>query len=154
MIDDGDAIAKPLGFFHVVRGVDDGGACGAQGFNHFEDAIARLRIDADGRFVHQHNTGPMDDAGSHVEPALHAAGELAGQVAGAVLQSGPLETPGDRFGELAAGKTVVAAEGDQIFLAGETRIDGQFLRNPSQGRACLRGAGCGAEDGNAAPHRE
>ena len=133
VVDDGDAIAEPLRLFHVVRGVDDRGARAAQGLDHFEDAVARLRIDADGRLVHEHDPGPMDDAGGHVEAALHAAGELAGEVFGAILQGSPLEAPGDRVGQLLAGEAVIAAKGFEVFFAGEAGVDGQFLRNPAEG---------------------
>ena len=56
------AVAEALGFFHVVRGVDDGGAFVAQAFDHLEDAVARLRIDAHGGLVEQHKARAMDES--------------------------------------------------------------------------------------------
>ncbi len=75
MIDDGDRVAQALGLFHVVRGVNDGGAFVAQTLDHFEDAVAGLRIDAHGGLVEQDEARTMDEAGRHVEAAPHAAGE-------------------------------------------------------------------------------
>ena len=76
VINDGDAIAETLGFFHVVGGVNDRHPFGAEGFDHLEDVVARLRIDTDGGLVHEHDAGAMDETARHVESALHAAGEL------------------------------------------------------------------------------
>jgi hypothetical protein len=65
----------------------------AQFFDHFEDVIARLRIDADGGLIHQDQFGMVDEAGGHVEAALHASGEILDQLGGAVRESGPSEAP-------------------------------------------------------------
>jgi len=83
----------------------------------------------------------VDEAGSHVEAALHSSGEIAGEIAGALFEGCPLETPCDGNGEPGAGKTVVAAEGAQILSGRETGIDGQLLRHPSKSGAC-GGRGC------------
>ena len=74
MIDDGDAIAEALGFFHVMRGVDDRSALAAQFLDHFENTVARLRIDAHGGLVEQHHARAMHQPGRHVEAPPHAAG--------------------------------------------------------------------------------
>ena len=124
--------------------------CGAKGFNHLEDAVARLGIDADGGLVHEHQARMVDEAGSHVEASLHAAGECAGKVVGAVFKRGPVEAPGRRRRRALAGKAVVAAEGAQIFLGGQARIDGELLRNPAQRRARSERAGRRAENCDAA----
>jgi len=74
VVDDGDAVGEALGLFHVVGGVNDGHAAVAQGLNHLEDAIAGLWIDADGGLVHEDKARLMNEAGGHVEAALHSAG--------------------------------------------------------------------------------
>ncbi len=61
-VDDRDAIAEPLGFFHVVRRVDDGAAVAVQRLDVLEDLVARLRIDADRRLVEQQQLGIVHDA--------------------------------------------------------------------------------------------
>jgi len=42
----------------------------------FEDGVARLRIDADGRFVAQQELRPVQECRREVQPALHAAGKF------------------------------------------------------------------------------
>ncbi len=97
VVDDGDAIAEPLRLFHVVGGVNDRGSTGTERFDHLKDAIARLRIDANRRLIHQHHARPMNDASRHIEPALHTAGKILRQLARSILQRSPVETPSNRL---------------------------------------------------------
>ncbi len=60
---------------------------------HLVDALAALRIDADGGLVEQHERRLVQQAAGDVQPALHAAGESFRRLAGAVLEIGPLERP-------------------------------------------------------------
>src|SRR5262249_6990201 len=89
VIHDCDAVAQALGFFHVVRGVDDRHAAVAQFFNHFENVMTRLRINSNGGLIHQDQPRLVDKAGRHVEPALHASGEISGKFSGAIGESCP-----------------------------------------------------------------
>ena len=71
------------------------------------------------------------------------------QLSGAVGERGPIQAPGHRLLQLAAGESVIAAKGGQIFPAGEAGIESQLLRNPSQSRAGLGRIGRRAEDRDA-----
>jgi len=132
VIDDADGVAEALGFFHVMRGVDDGRAFGAEGLDHFEDAVTGLRIDAYCGLVEHNEAGAMNEACCHIEPALHTSGKGFDQGAGSVGKGRPFEAPGDRVVERFAAQALIAAEGVKILPAGEERVDSQFLRNPSE----------------------
>jgi hypothetical protein len=154
VVDNGNAVAQPLGLFHVVGCVDEGCALGAKSLDHLEDAIAGLRIDAGGGLVHEDKAGLVDEAGSHVEAALHSPGEVSSEIVGAVFEGCPLETPCDGDGEPSAGKTIVATEGAQVFSGRETRIDSQLLRHPSERGTRGKGGGGRTEDVDCAGVRD
>ena len=90
-----DAIAEPLGFFHVVRRVNQRATVGLQLFDALEDVVARLRIHAHGRLVEKDYLWIMHQGGGHIEPPLHAAGICLRAGAAPVLKSGELQRPGD-----------------------------------------------------------
>ena len=92
-VDDRDAIAEALGFFHVMRRVDDRAAFAMQRLDALEDLVARLRIDADGRLVEQQQFGIVQDRGGQIEPPLHAAGIAAGAIALAIGEADEIEAP-------------------------------------------------------------
>ena len=56
----------------------------------------------------------------------------------------------DLFGEARAGEALVIAEGEEVFAAGEARVNGDFLGDPAEGLAGGAGAGVGAEDADLA----
>ena len=51
VVHDGDALAEPLGFVHVVRGEKDGAARGFELLDQIPKLAAGLRIEASGRFI-------------------------------------------------------------------------------------------------------
>src|ERR1019366_8532135 len=138
VVDERDAVAQSLSFFHVMRGVNNGHSLRAKGLDHFKEAIARLRIDAHRGLVHQHQARLVYKAGRHVEPPLHASGEIPRQLACTVLKGGPVKAPRNSLVELLAGQAVVASERTEILFRGEARIKSQILWHPSQ---------CGARSG-------
>ncbi len=94
MVDDGNAIAQTLGFFHIVRRVDERHALAAQLLDHFENIVARLRVYSHGGFIHQDQLGLMYEAGCHVKAPLHASRKILDQLLSAVGQGGPIEASG------------------------------------------------------------
>src|SRR5579872_4211975 len=90
----------------------------------------------------------MNQARSHVEPTLHASGEAGDDVAGTIGESSPLQASRNRLVELSATQAMVVSESLQVLAAGETRIQRQVLRYPSQRLARGDGVGRRVEDGN------
>jgi hypothetical protein len=127
-IDDGDAIAQPRRFFHVVRRVDDGLARRLQLQQAVEDGVARLGIDADRRFVEQHEVGIVEDRCRQVQPPLHAARIGVDQVAAALAESDELERPDDALGETRRRHPVDAAEEGQVLLGRQELVERERLR--------------------------
>ena len=75
LVQDGGAVAEPLGFFHVMGGEQDGHAAASRLRQDFPDHAARVGIEAGGGLVEdQHarvgNQGPRD-----LQAALESAGE-------------------------------------------------------------------------------
>ena len=70
-----EARAKPLGFFHEVRGEDQGLALRHQLAQAFPDHVARLRIEAGGRLVEDDEIRIVDQGARQREAAFHAAGQ-------------------------------------------------------------------------------
>ena len=92
-VDDGDAIAEALGFFHVVGRVDDGAALAVQRFDVLEDLVARLRIDADRGLVEQQQVRLVHERGGEVEAPLHAARIGADAIVLAIGEADEIEAP-------------------------------------------------------------
>jgi hypothetical protein len=86
---DHDAVAV-LGFFHEVRGDDDGGAAFGQRRDAAPELAARQRVGAAGGLVQEQDLGLVQQAGGHGQALLVAAGQLA---AGRVEFMGQVELP-------------------------------------------------------------
>lgn len=59
-VEDPDAVAQPLGLLHVVGGVEDGQALGAQRLDAVEDGSPALRVDADRGLVEDQEAGLVE----------------------------------------------------------------------------------------------
>ncbi len=97
VVDNGDARAEPLGFFHVVCRVDNGFPLCVEGFQIIEDGIAGLRVDTDGRLVAQQDVRVVEEAGDDVEPAFHPPREGFHAVVPPVVQSHGVQSFVDPF---------------------------------------------------------
>ena len=73
VVDDGDAVAQPVGLFHVVRGVEDGHALLAEPLDAAEDRVPALRVEAGGRLIEEEQPWAVDEREREVEPPLHPA---------------------------------------------------------------------------------
>ena len=91
LIHDPDFGADRLDFFHVMTRVDDGRTHLVQLFDRFQNMIARLRIDADGRFVHDDQLRPVHNGASDVQSPLHAPGESNRPALGEIMQPRKLQ---------------------------------------------------------------
>ena len=78
MIDDRDAIAKLVGFVHVMRRDEDGEiALGLDALKHFPDMHARHRVEARRRLVEKKDAGLVDEAARDFNTAPHAARQIS-----------------------------------------------------------------------------
>ena len=86
VINDADALAKRLGFFEVMRRVENRRARRAQAADEFQNVQPRLRINAHGRLVEQQQLRPMQQRAAEIDAPLHAAGVSLHRVLRAVGQ--------------------------------------------------------------------
>src|SRR5262249_31447650 len=131
VVDDRDAIAEPLGLLHVVGRVEQRDAPRLEVSDHLVDALARLRIDADSRFVQQQEPGEMDRAGGHVQPPFHASREARGAIPLAVREAGPFQAAGDGLLEWRADESLIPAERPEILARRQQLVERDLLRNPA-----------------------
>jgi len=135
VVDDRDAVAEALGLLHVVSRVEKGHAARFELSDHAVDALARLRVHADGRFVEEKHSGAVDRAGGDVEAPLHSAGQPVGLVVRAVGEADPGQAVANRGLKGRPGEALVAPEGPEVLAWGKQGIEGDFLRDPSPCRA-------------------
>src|SRR5690625_236397 len=114
-INDAYAIAEAFGLLHVMRSVKHGHAFGRQCLYRFQDCVARLRVDADGRFVENEQLRLMKQADPDIQAAFHAAGEFLGGPVRPFAQSGQLQHLGDALPQSGAAHTLQAAEYVEVF---------------------------------------
>ena len=77
VLDDGDAVAEPLGFVHVVRREQHGPAGLAKAADDVPQLPARLRIEAGRRLVEKQKLRIADQCAGDGQPLLLSAGEIA-----------------------------------------------------------------------------
>ena len=90
-IDDSDPLAEGLDLFHVMAGVNDGHAFGAQRPHAVEQMGPRLRIDAHRRLVEDHQARTVQQGHAEIQSAFHSAGKGFGPVVGPWSQPRALE---------------------------------------------------------------
>src|ERR1700681_2271785 len=99
MIDDGEALAQRVGFFHVVRGQQNGFAAVVVLANDLPEKQARLRIESCAGLIQEKHLWIVHHGARDGESLHHAAGESAHNLVGAV---GELEALEERCGATAA----------------------------------------------------
>src|SRR3546814_4338742 len=70
MVENQRALADAFDLFQIMRAVDDRDAFIAQGEYALEQKIARLRIDAGGRFVEQQQLGAPEQRNREIQAAF------------------------------------------------------------------------------------
>src|SRR5256884_3405205 len=75
MVHDGDPVAQPLGFFHIVRGQADRGARCPEAADRLPQLATRLRVEARGGLVEEQQLRLRDERARHRESLLLAAQE-------------------------------------------------------------------------------
>ena len=128
LVHDRDTVAEALGFFHVVRRVEDGEAFFFEAGDVFEEVVAGLGVDADGGFVEQDDFRAMNHGGGEVEAAEHAAGVALRAVFASVPEFDQFEGFFDASSEVGAAEAVEGAEEMDVFLAGQFEVECGGLR--------------------------
>ena len=98
VVDDGDAVGDAVGFFHVMRGEEDGDALFFVEFLHLRpELVARLRVEAERRLVEKDDFGRVEQAARDFQTPPHAAGELLDRIVAAVPELEQLQQAFDAF---------------------------------------------------------
>ena len=108
VIDDGHAVAQPLGFVHVVRGQQDGAALGAEAVEDVPQLPPRLRIEAGRRLVEEQQVGVAGQRAGHRQALLLPARQLADPAACACSRA-PRCASSSSTVAAAAGRTIGTA---------------------------------------------
>ena len=86
MVDDRDAVAQALRFFHVVRRQEHRDAPRVHAFDRLPQREAALRVEARGRLVEEEHRRVVRDRARNLNALRHAARELVRESAGALAQ--------------------------------------------------------------------
>src|ERR1700743_2810413 len=79
MIDDGDAVAETVCFFHVMRGEQHGEMTRRlQVVEHLPDGNAAYWIEARCRFIEEEDFGIVNETARDLQTTAHATGERLG----------------------------------------------------------------------------
>src|SRR5262245_39906146 len=140
LVDQDDAIAQALRLLQVVGAVEHGRAGRGLRAHGREDALARLRIDADRGLVHQHDARVVQEPAGKVQPPLHPAGERGDDVVAALRATHEAEHAVRGAARLAAAQAPEAGEEAEVLAGGERRVDRERLRHEPEQAADLRGA--------------
>ena len=93
LVHDGEAMAQALRLLHEVRREEQRLALRGESPQPLPDEVPRLRVEAGGRLVHDHELRIVDERAREREAPLHAAGERLDARVGATGQAGELEQP-------------------------------------------------------------
>src|SRR5215468_7817009 len=127
------SIAQALRFLHEVRAVQDRSPAGGERALELVDAFPRLRVDADGRLVEQHDAGSVQDAAGQIEAPRHPARVFGDRIVGSAFETDERERSRDRRAGCAAIETLERREVGEVFPRGEGRVDGHPLRDETEG---------------------
>ena len=130
LVDDGDAVAHPLGLFHVVRGQDDGRALAARPSPRCTpDDLAALRIEPERRLVEEQHPGLVQQAAHQLEAPLHPARVRPHERVGARGEVDQLEQLVDAPLALRARHAVELRAQLEVLAAGEDGVEGRLLED-------------------------
>ena len=107
----------------------------AQRVDQRPQLLADLRVEADGRLVHQDEARPVDERARDQQAAAHPARELVDARVAAVAEVRDLERALDRGAPVGARDPVEVREDEQVLLDGERRVEVVELRDDAALRA-------------------
>ena len=129
LVEDADAVAEFLGFFHVMRGVEHGEAGAVEFLDRIENAAAALRVDAHGWLVQEQDFGAVEQAHRDVQSALHSTGVRRHLVIGAPVELRQVEGLVHAGFERASAQAEHAPPKAQVLTGGQVVVQGDFLRH-------------------------
>ena len=109
VVEDDEPVAQALGLVHEVGRQQDRLALLEQVLQALPHQVTRLRVEAGGRLVEEHQVGVVDERAAEREAPLHAARKLAGLGARLGLQRGEVEQLGHALVDDRARKPEVRA---------------------------------------------
>src|ERR1035437_7625260 len=147
-VQDGEAVAA-FGFFHQVRGDDDGDALLiAEDLEVLPKVAPGAGIEAGRGLVEEQNLRMVEQAFGQLDAALHTAGKCFHAVAGAVQQSYTREYLCDSLLEFGAAQPVEMSLMPEIFIGGELGVDALGLEDDADVAAQGAGLANGVQAGD------
>ena len=133
MIDDGEALAKRVGFFHVVRGEQNGFAALVVLANDFPEEQTRLRIEARAGLIQKKHLRVVHHGARDGKTLHHSAGESTHDLIGAVGELEALEERRSATVALVRAESEIGAVKNQNLASGQSKIKiGTLGYNPDQ----------------------
>src|SRR3972149_6222541 len=129
VVNNADAMAEFLRFFHIVRGVQHRHALRVERLYHVQNVAATLRVNAHGGFIHEHHLRLVPQPHRDVDAALHAAGICLNAVVGAVAQAHRLQHFRHAPFELRAAQPVHLPPKVQVLARAQGGVKRNILRH-------------------------
>src|SRR5580692_8780017 len=123
MIDDGEALAEGVGFFHVVRGEQNGFAAAIVFANDLPQQQAGLRIETSAWFIEEKHLRIVHHGARDRKTLHHAAGKSANDLVGAVGEFEALEQRGRAMVALVRTEAEIGAVKNEDFARGQRKIE-------------------------------
>jgi hypothetical protein len=132
VVDNGQPVAKFLGFFQVVGGVQNRASAGDDVPHHVEDVPPRLGIDSHGRLVQQDQLGVMNQTQGQVETPLHPARKILGGLLGPILEPNLFEQFIHPAFQMSPAHAKNPAPEGQVLPCRQLLVDRHFLRHHAE----------------------
>ena len=126
---DQHGVGEALRLLDVVRRHQDRRPLRAEPVDQRPELLAHLRVEADGRLVHQHEPRPVHERAGDQQAAPHAAGELVDLRGAAVDELGQAQRALDRLAPVGVCDPVEVREDEQVLLHGQRHVEVVELRH-------------------------
>jgi len=128
VIDEHDAVAEGFHLVHLVRGHDDGPACGALLLDDVLDQARVDRVEPGEGLVHDDEVGLVHESRDNLRLLLHALAEVLHLLVAVVVQVEPLQPVGQPAPRLPLVQALEGRKIDQRRLQLEVHVQAALLR--------------------------